>query len=107
MIGHVREQLGERWQSLDECALVDTAKRFAVEDLRDVCRRARHAIDPDGAERDLNEDYERRWLHVSPMLDGMHSVDGVLDSATGEAFRNALDAPCLLYTSDPADERSK
>jgi uncharacterized protein DUF222 len=49
-------------------------------------------VDPEGFFKDSEEDYERRWLQVSPMLDGMFAVDGVLDPITGAAFRSALDS---------------
>src|SRR5438270_9667131 len=79
-------------------------RRFSVENLRLCCRHARHVADPDGFDRDCEEDFERRWLQVDPMLDGMHSVDGVLDPVTGAAFRTALDA--LALWRGPEDTRN-
>ena len=38
------------------------------------------------------------------MLDGMHSVDGVLDPVTGAAFRTALDS--LAVWRGPEDTRN-
>src|SRR5438270_701286 len=94
-ICHLRDQLGDRWEPANEAEMVDNARRFSVENLRLCCRHARHVADPDGFDRDCEEDFERRWLQVDPMLDGMHSVDGVLDPVTGAAFRTALDALAL------------
>src|SRR3989475_10058050 len=94
-ICHLRDQLGDRWEPANEAEMVDNARRFSVENLRLCCRHARHVADPDGFDRDCEEDFERRWLKVDPLLDGMHSVDGVLDPVTGAAFRTALDALAL------------
>lgn len=94
-ICHLRDQLGDKWDPANEAETVDYARRFSVEHFRLLCRHARHAADPDGFDKDTEDDYERRWLSVSPMLDGMHAVDGVLDPVTGAAFRTALDSLAL------------
>src|SRR6266568_2100321 len=94
-ICHLREQLGEKWDPANESETVSYARKFSVEDLRLLCRHARHAADPDGFEKDAEDDYQRRWLEVSPLLDGMHAVDGVLDPVTGAAFRTALESLAL------------
>src|SRR2546428_9695542 len=101
---HLRDQLGAKWQPDNEAQMVDNARRFSVENLRLCCRHARHVADPDGFDRDTEEDFERRWLRVDPMLDGMHSVEGVLDPVTGAAFRTALDA--LALWRGPEDRRN-
>ena len=105
-ICHLREQLGgQRWEdTIDQEELLDQAGRWSVEDFRDVCRRARYVVDPDGCDRDLKEDFERRWLEVNPVLDGMHAVDGLLDPVCGAAFRKVLDS--LATPRGPEDRRS-
>jgi hypothetical protein len=105
-ICHLREQLGgQRWEdTIDQAELLDQAGRWSVEDFRDVCRRARYVVDPDGCDRDLKEDFERRWLEVNPVLDGMHAVDGLLDPVCGAAFRKVLDS--LATPRGPEDRRS-
>jgi len=104
VICHLREQLGERWDPANEAETVGYARRFSVEHFRLLCRHARHAADPDGFDKDSEDDFERRWLKVSPMLDGMHAVDGVLDPVTGAAFRAALDS--LAEWRGPEDGRN-
>ncbi|HET7467650.1 MAG TPA: DUF222 domain-containing protein [Candidatus Dormibacteraeota bacterium] len=101
LLCHLHEQIGDR---LDEEQMVGYARQFTVAQLRMLCRHARHAADPDGFERDAEEDFERRWLHINPMLDGMHSVDGVLDPAGAAAVRSALDA--LSRPVGPEDHRN-
>ena len=89
---HLTEQLGEKRGRIDETKLVEWARELRVAQVRELCRRVRHAVDPEGFDRAVEEDFERRWLHVSPMLDGMIAIDGVLDPVGGAAVRTALDA---------------
>jgi hypothetical protein len=91
---HLTEQLGEKRDRIDETKLVEWARDLRVAQVRELCRRVRHAVDPEGFDRAVEEDFERRWLHVSPMLDGMFAIDGVLDQVGGAAVRTALDALC-------------
>src|SRR5439155_1646775 len=88
---HLREQLGEKWQPENEAQMVGYARQFSVEHFHACCRHARHVAHPDGFDKDCADDFERRWLKVDPMLDGMHSVDGVLDPVTVPAFPTALE----------------
>jgi hypothetical protein len=101
---HLYEQLGERRDGFDEQQMVGYARQFTVAQLRVLCKHARHAADPDGFYRDSEEDFERRWLHINPMLDGMHAIDGVLDPAAAAALRSALDA--LSTPNGVEDHRS-
>ncbi len=39
--------------------------------LRTAGRALQHAVDPDGALRECEKQFERRYLQLSPMLDGM------------------------------------
>src|SRR5256885_6571968 len=103
-ICHLRDQLGDKWDPANEAEMVDNARRFSVENLRLCCRHARHVADPDGFDRATEGDFERRWLNVSPMLDGMHSGDGVSDPVTGAAFRAAPDS--LALWRGPEDRRN-
>ncbi|HEX2646640.1 MAG TPA: hypothetical protein VHO95_05400, partial [Candidatus Dormibacteraeota bacterium] len=66
---HLREQLGDKWDPENEAMTVDTARRFSVERFHFLCRRARYAADPEGAEKASMEDFERRWLEVEQILD--------------------------------------
>jgi len=101
---HLYEQLGDKRDGFDEQQMVGYAKQFTVAQLRVLCRHARHAADPDGFYRDAEEDFERRWLHINPMLDGMHAVDGVLDPVGAAVVKSALDA--LARPNGAQDHRS-
>ncbi len=102
---HLHEQLGENAAGFDEHAMVGYAKQFRVAQLRLLCRHARYVADPDGIDRDSEKSYERRWLHISPMLDGMHSIDGVLDAEGGAALKSALES--LAHWRGSEDHRGK
>lgn len=80
------------------------AGQLGVDDLRAAGAHLRHVVDPDGSARHAEEDFGRRWLALSPLLDGMTSIDGILDAETGACLTAAL-APFLVPTG-PADDRS-
>ncbi len=104
VIAHLSEELGEKFDAEREGEMLAYAQIFSVEHLRLCCRHALHVADPERFDKDCEEDFERRWLEVSPMLDGMHSVDGILDPVTGSAFRAALDS--LAEWRGPEDNRN-
>jgi hypothetical protein len=86
-----------------EQTLVDAAHRLDPARLGWVAQHARHAIDPDGARRDVNGMHDRRRLHLSQTLDGVFVLDGLLDAEGGALLRTAIDA---LDRPLPAEERT-
>jgi hypothetical protein len=84
--------------------LTGLGTQLGVDDLRAAGRHLRHVVDPDGSARQAEEDFNRRWLSLAPMLDGMHSIDGVLDAETASGLATAL-APFLVPTG-PEDLRT-
>jgi len=85
-------------------ALTGLGAQLGVDDLRTAGRHLRHVVDPDGSARHAEEDFQRRWLSLAPMLDGAHSIDGVLDAETAAGLAAAL-APFLVPTG-PEDLRT-
>jgi hypothetical protein len=85
-------------------ALTGLGTQLGVDDLRSAGRHLRHVIDPDGSARHAEEDFGRRWLSLAPMLDGMHSITGILDTETAASLTTAL-APFLVPTG-PDDTRT-
>jgi len=67
--------------------------------LRKAGRALRHTIDPDGAFAENERQFDRRYLHLSPLLDGMTALDGLLDSEATAVLGTAL-APFLVPTGD-------
>jgi hypothetical protein len=80
------------------------AGHLGVDDLRAAGRHLRSVVDPDGSARHAESDFGRRWLSISPLLDGMSSIDGVLDAESATRLTMAL-APYLV-PSDPDDLRT-
>jgi Domain of unknown function (DUF222) len=103
VICHLSDQLGEKRELIDEEAWVGFAQRFTIRELRFLTYKAREQWDPEGMERDDEEDYEQRYLHLSP-LGRMWKLDALLDPEAGAALRTAIDA--LSNRAGSADRRS-
>jgi hypothetical protein len=103
VICHLSDQLGEKRGLIDEEAWVGFAQRFTIKELRYLTYEARQHWDPEGMERDDEEDYEQRYLHLSP-LGRMWKLDALLDPEAGAALRTAIEA--LSNRAGSADQRS-
>src|SRR4029077_1731419 len=89
VICHLSEQVGEKRDRIDEEHWIGYAKQFSIKDLRILSAYARHAWDPEGFEKDTEEDYENRYLHLSEM-GGMYKLDALLDPEGGAALKTAI-----------------
>jgi Domain of unknown function (DUF222) len=103
VVCHFSDQLGEKRELIDEEAWVGFAQRFTIKELRFLTYKAREQWDPEGLERDDEEDYEQRYLHLSP-LGRMWKLDALLDPEAGAALRTAIEA--LSNPAGCADRRS-
>jgi hypothetical protein len=103
VICHLSDQLGEKRELIDEDAWVGFARRFTIKELRYLTYQARQQWDPEGMERDDEEDYEQRYLHLSS-LGRMWKLDALLDPEAGAALRTAIEA--LSNRAGSADQRS-
>jgi hypothetical protein len=72
--------------------------------VRRAGRRLREVVDPDGALRECEQQYARRHLRLSPLLDGMTAIDGILDPEAAATVSAAF-AP-LMVPADADDRRS-
>src|SRR2546427_1640896 len=90
VICHQREKLGENSDCLDEEMWVGFARKHTIEDLNWIGAHMRYAVDPEGFDRDTEENYEERFLHISQMK-GMYHLSGVLDHESGAALKTAID----------------
>jgi Domain of unknown function (DUF222) len=77
--------------------LTDLAEQSDAATVRAVGRQVRQAVDPDGALTAAEHDFNRRYLHLSPMLDGMVALDGLLDAEGATNVATALQ-PFLVPT---------
>jgi len=91
VICHLRDKLGEKREGLDEEQWIGFAREYSVKDLRWLAAHTRYALDPDGFDRDNEESYEDRFLHISEM-NGMYHLSGVIDPEGGAALKSAVDA---------------
>ena len=103
-LARLREKLGDKQDLFNEEEMLAYAREFSVRELRELCDRAWHVVDPDGFFNEAEENYTRRRLHISQMADGMYRVDGVLDPVTGAAWKTAIDT--LAKRKGPEDERT-
>jgi hypothetical protein len=91
VICHLRDKLGEKRDGLDEEQWIGFAREHSVKSLRWIAAHTRYALDPDGFDRDTEESYEERFLHISE-LNGMYHLNGVIDPEGGAALKSAVDA---------------
>src|SRR5213080_5044055 len=91
VICHLSEQVGEKRQYIDQEHWIDYARRFSIKDLRYLTYKAREVWDAEGFEKDNEEDYERRYLHLSE-LGRMYKLDALLDPQGAAALRAAIDS---------------
>ncbi len=98
-----RERLEpEKWDEA-EAMLVDVARDHDPGSLRQVCEHFRHVVDADGFQQSEAERYDRRRFDMSPILDGMETIDGLLDAEGSAMVKSALDP---LAKPRPNDTRT-
>src|SRR5260370_22558578 len=97
VICHLRDKLGDKRDLLNEEELLGYAREFSIKGMNRLSDYTRYVLDPDGFERDTEENYEERFLHISEMK-GMYHLTGVIDPEGGAALKTAADAlanrPC-------------
>jgi hypothetical protein len=91
VICHLRDKLGEKRDQLDEEQWVGLAREHSVKGMRWLSDHTRYALDPDGFDRDTEENYEERFLHISEMK-GMYHLTGVIDPEGGAALKTVIDS---------------
>ena len=91
VICHLRDRLGKESDCLDEEEWIRYARENSIKSLGQIADHMRYVIDPDGFERDTEENYEERFLHVSEM-NGMYHLSGVIDPEGGAALKSAVEA---------------
>ena len=103
VICHLHDKLGEKWDRVDVERLIDYAHDNSVKDLAWATAHTRYVLDPEGCERDNEENYEERFLHISEMK-GMYHLTGVMDPEGGAILKSAVDA--LAKRLGPDDGRT-
>ena|SRR5829696_4544844 len=87
-----------------EPVLVEAARRLDPPRLRQAVGYLLQVADPQGADAARQHRHERRGLWLSPTLDGMVAIDGLLEPEAGQTVRAALQP--LARPAD-ADDRRK
>jgi hypothetical protein len=103
VICHLRDKLGDKRNQLDEEEWIGYARELSIHDLRRSSAHMRYVVDPDGFDRDTEENYEERFLYISEMS-GMYHLTGVIDPEGGAALKTAVDA--LAKRLGPDDGRT-
>src|SRR5437899_8063314 len=99
VVCHLREKLGDKGVELDQEMWQDFARQYSIKDLNDLASVTRHVVDPDGFLKDVNENFERRHLHISQM-GSMFAIDGMLDLEGGAARKTAIDSLSKKHAAD-------
>ena len=102
-IADAENRLDLQQQEEAEAMLVDVARAHDPGSLREVCEHLRHVVDAEGFRESERERYDRRRLHISPLMDGMEAIDGLLDAEGAATLKSALDP---LAKPLPGDTRS-
>lgn len=71
--------------------LTELARQASVGDVRTAGQHVRHVVDPDGSLADAEQQHDRRRLTLSPLMDGMTALDGLLDAEAAALLTAALD----------------
>ncbi len=87
-----------------ESVMLDVGRSVDAGSLSGFATRVRQIVDPDGALIDANRAHERRWLSTSTTLDGMVSIDGLLDAEAGAVLLTAIAS--ATAPKGPDDHRS-
>lgn len=87
-----------------EAVMLDVGRSVDAGSLSGFATRVRQVVDPDGALTDANRAHDRRWLSTSTTLEGMVSIDGLLDAEAGAVLMTALAS--ATAPRGPDDHRS-
>jgi hypothetical protein len=89
---HSRPEVAAQAAAAVEDVLLTVAKAVDAGSLTGFATRVRQVVDPQGALADAARAHDRRWLTTATTLDGMVSVDGLLDPESGSLVLTALSA---------------
>src|SRR5829696_6563835 len=87
-----------------EPTLLDAARQLDPTGLRRLVGHLHYTVDPDGADAQAQRRYERRRVWLTPTLDQMVAVGGLLDAEAGQTLLAALEP--LARPADHHDTRT-
>ena len=98
------QQLPAATVSDAEATLVDAARQLDPTGLRRLVGHLQDTIDPDGADAQAQRRYERRGLWLTPTIDALVAVHGLLEAEAGQTLVAALEP--LARPADHHDSRT-
>ena len=104
VLAHGTQDLPDHLTVEAEPVLVEAAQRLDPPRLRRVLGHLQQVADPEGAERAAEVRHGRRGVWLTPTLDGMVAVDGLLEPEAGQTLLAALEP--LARPQDAQDTRS-
>jgi hypothetical protein len=104
VLAHGTHDLPDHLTVEAEPVLVEAAVRLDPPRLRRVLGHLRLVADPEGADRAAEVRHGRRGLWLTPTLDGMVAIDGLLEPEAGQSVLAALEP--LARPADAHDVRS-
>jgi hypothetical protein len=84
--------------------LATLAEATPVSDVYAAAQHLAQTIDPDGTLADAEQQFDRRHLTMAPLLDGMTSITGLLDTESAAVMDAALQP--FVTPDGPGDNRS-
>jgi hypothetical protein len=90
VIARTAEHVGTAAVRDNEANLVQSARTMDPGQFTTVAKNLEHRVDAASALAEANRAYERRYLHISEVRDGLVRLDGVLDAEGGATLRTAL-----------------
>jgi hypothetical protein len=100
VIAHGTHHLLSTTAAQAEPVLLEVARRLDPPTLRKVVHHLAEVADPETAQEQSQHQHERRGLWVSPTLEGMVAIDGLLDPEAGETLLTALEPLARPTTAD-------
>jgi Domain of unknown function (DUF222) len=104
VLAHGTHDLPAHTTAEAEPVLVEAARRLDPPGLRRVVTHLRWVADPDTAEGRPERQHQRRGLWLSPTIEGMVALDGLLEPEAGQTVLAALEP--LAHPAGAADHRS-
>jgi hypothetical protein len=84
--------------------LTELAEVAPVSAVRTAAQHLAHVVDPDGSLAASEQRFDRRYLTLAPLMDGMTALDGLLDPEAAALLNTALQP--FLTPTDPDDHRT-
>ena len=104
VLAHGTQELPDHLAAEAEPVLVEAARRLDPPRLRRVVAHLCLVADPEGADAQAERRHQRRGLWVSPTLEGMVALHGLLEPEAGQIVLAALEP--LARPADAHDTRS-